>query len=463
MKTLRARLALWYAATALGLLAALGLSAYGLVRYQLLRHHDRDLAATAEDAKGVLARTADCRSLTADQRTDLDALQEVVLIHAVEGGGEVFYRSPGLESERVVAELGSPHGQALPAFATEGRAGVPVRVYTLPYRSEAGRRGLIRVAERLGDIAEPLASLRLALLLLAPVLGAASAGIAYWLAGRALAPVDAIVSAAREIEATSLGRRLPAHPVSDEVGRLVGTFNQMIARLERSFETMKRFTSDASHELRGPLATIRGTVDVTLSQRRSPEEYEGALASIGEVVDRLRRIAEDLLLLARADAGRFVLERVAVRLDVVASEVAETFRESASADGLRIEVDAPIPVTVTGDERWLRQVMTNLADNAVKFAGGPDGNRRVAIRVGRDAQGDATLDVEDDGSGIAAEHLPRVFDRFFRADEARAKGTPGGSGLGLSIAAWVVEAHGGNIHAESSPGIGTTIRVVLPG
>jgi two-component system OmpR family sensor kinase len=227
---------------------------------------------------------------------------------------------------------------------------------------------------------------------------------------------------------------------------------------------MQRFTADASHELRGPLATMRSTIDVSLSRPRRSAEYRETLASVGEDVDRLRAITEDLLVLARADVGRMPLDRQPVRLDVIAGEVLESFLATAAERGVSLGVERAEPVLVEGDERWLRQLVFNLLDNAVKFSADATAGARaaaVSLSVARDA-GTATLRVADTGSGIPDRALPRLFERFFRADEARPYRGREGFGLGLAIAAWVAEAHGGRITAANRPGGGSVFSVSLP-
>jgi heavy metal sensor kinase len=284
--------------------------------------------------------------------------------------------------------------------------------------------------------------------------------VTWSLARRALAPVVEVTALAREIEATQLSRRLPAPPVRDEIGRLVETFNQMIARLESSFEAMKRFTADASHELRSPLANVKSTVELALGRPRSAEDYRAALASVGEEAERLRRIVEDLLLLARADSGRLPFEKEAVRLDVLASEVVESFGPRAAAAGVRLEVAAEQGIVVVGDERWLRQLAQNLVENAVRFSVPEGGPRAPLVTVGVAAHGPmAVFTVDDEGPGIPEEERGRVFERFYRADAARRRGADTGAGLGLAICEWIVGAHGGTIEALGREGGGTRIRV----
>ena len=465
-ESLRTRIALWYCGVLGLVLLCFGLSVYLIVRIQLIHHHDAELVETAQGVEAVLSQQEDCEHLTPEQVSQLNQNSKVVLFHAMDGDTRSFYRSPDLESRPYLQDLTTTprflNDQA--GFKTYESAKGFVRVFTKPYRSHAGRQGLIRVMEGLGDVRVPLANLRLALLILAPLAVAASSLGGYWLAGRGLAPVDGITRLAREIGASQLSRRLPTPPVHDEIGRLVETFNQMIGRLEASFEGMRRFTADASHELRSPLSNLKGTVEVALGQPRAAGEYQMALHSVGEEVERLQRIVEDLLVLARADAGRLSLDREPVRLDVLAHDIVDSLSEQASAAGVHLTAQADDATAVHGDERWLRQLVFNLVENGLKFtAAAPQPGRVPEVRVvviEKDTR--VRLSVIDSGPGIPEVDLEHIFERFYRADWARAQGPAGGFGLGLSIAAWIVEAHGGTIRAIRRAEGGTEMRIELP-
>jgi two-component system OmpR family sensor kinase len=458
-RSLRARLTAWYALNLTVVLVALGALLYGVVRHQLLVHHDGELRHAAGAAAAVLASEPDCERLTAEQVAALDRLGHVVLFHeAGAGAGRVFYRSA--DSQALPVPPGEPPPPADGAFHTMDSAQGLVRAFSLPYRAHSGRQGVIHVLESLGDVVAPLASLRLALLVMGPIAILVSAVGGYGLVGRTLARVDEITRLAREIEADNLGRRLPAPGAEDEVGRLVATFNQMIGRLDASFDAMRRFTADASHELRTPLAHMRAAIDVALSRPRAAAEHEATLRAVGLDVDRLRAIVGDLLLLARADAGRIALERQPVRLDLLAGEVVESFQAAAGERAVALTMEAAPAVTVVGDERWLRQLLANLIGNALKFSAAPAtaGAALVAVSVAVRADG-AEVTVSDSGPGFPDAALPHLFDRFYRADSVRP--SIEGSGLGLAIAAWIVAAHGGSIVAANRPGGGAECRVLL--
>jgi heavy metal sensor kinase len=315
--------------------------------------------------------------------------------------------------------------------------------------------------DRMGEIEEPLRFLRLSLILLVPIAIAIAALGGYWMAGRALAPVDRITKQAQAIEAQNLASRIPHPGPDDELGRLVDTLNQMFGRLEHAFEGMKRFTSDASHELRSPLAIMRSTIDVALSHPRSRDEYRASLESLGEEVDRLRRVSSDLLLLARADAGRLELDVAPVHLGRLVKEVIEAFQPVATHKSIRLEGACDQAPIILGDERWLRQVLANLLDNALKFT--PSGGH---VHVELQTEGsEVQVGVEDTGPGIPAEQLPRIFERFYQGDSARTRSDKQGTGLGLAISAWIVEAHGGTLTAvnrSDASGCRMTMRLPCP-
>ena len=464
--TLRFRLTVSYALILSLILAAFGGLLYGLVRYQLLHHHDGELVEAAGAVSGILSEEEDCAHLTESQRRRLDQIGHLVLFHEVEGEGRVFYRSPdssGLPDPAQRYALSRPASDAA-RFETVPGAKAPSRMYSLPYSSRSGRRGVIHVVHGLGDVPGPLASLRISFFLMAPVAVLLSAAAGWWLAARALAPVDAATRTAREIEASSLSRRLPVPKGHDEMTRLVATFNQMFARLEASFEGMKRFTADAAHELRSPLATMRGAIDVALALPREASEYHEVLASVGEDVDRLRSIAEDLLVLARADAGRIKLDKSAVRWDVAVAEVVGSFQPIAAKRGVSLRAECAPGFVLQGDERWLRQLLFNLIDNALKFSAASDEHERprlVSVELTRSSSS-ARLDVVDSGPGMPSEALGRVFERFYRLDGVHSILPTEGSGLGLAIAAWIVEAHGGTITAQNRPEGGCVLSVSLP-
>lgn len=276
-----------------------------------------------------------------------------------------------------------------------------------------------------------------------------------FLSRQALRPVALSIRTARGLNPENLTARLPRTGAGDELDELAGTINGLLDRLAAYHAQITRFTADASHELRSPLAAMRAAVEVALGQPREAQAYRDVLSSLGEQCERLTVLVNGLLLLARADAGEVDVQREPVDLAALAADVAETYEPLAEERAVRLMAVTRSPVPVLGDASRLRQLVTNLIDNAIKFT--PAGGT-VTIQVERDGTR-ASLIIRDTGQGIAANHLPQVFERFYQASTARSSG---GYGLGLSICRWIVSAHSGSIEAMSDEGVGTTFRVILP-
>ena len=459
-RSLRFRLTVWYCASLALVMVLFGALMYGIVRHRLMRHHDGMLRDKAAQVQLILRDQEDCHILSPAQIETMDHLGQILLLHDFNGQHEIYYRSPEMRANPLAPSVGALGWQddPAPAFMTFQYRGATWRSLSQPYQAKSGRRGVIRLMEDLGEVEETLRHLRFAMLLLIPAGILCSALGGFWLSGRALGPVDRIARMAQEIEANKLNQRLPHPGVEDEIGRLVSTLNHMIERLEGSFLAMKRFTADASHELRNPLATMQNTLEVILERPRSVAEQRSALESLAEDVARLRKIVADLLLLARADNGRLCLERERVGLDVLVQVLAETYQSRAEEHGVTLAVDAPGRVDVEGDERWLYQLVGNLIDNALKFTP-PGGTVTVAVHP---QAGAVRLSVRDTGPGVPEESLERIFERFYQVDPSRAREQQAGSGLGLAIAAWIAQAHGGRIHAANRPEGGASFTVDLP-
>jgi len=287
------------------------------------------------------------------------------------------------------------------------------------------------------------------------IVGLAGVG-GYVLARRALTPIDHLAADARRITAERLHERVSVPNERDEIGRLAAVINDTFARLEFSFDQLRRFTADASHELRTPLSVIRGIGELGLGDTRTPAEYKEAIGSMLEEVDRLTRLVDTLLQLSRGDAGTIRLSPETLDLSELAHDVATSLGILAEERRQRLRVDAPDGVSIRADRLVLRDAITNLVDNAIKY--GPQGSQ-IDITVRADTT-EAALTVADEGPGIPAEHRERIFDRFYRVDEGRSRGM-GGTGLGLAIAKWAVEANGGAI-ALVPTGNGAAFRITLP-
>jgi signal transduction histidine kinase len=482
----RVRLTAWYAALLLLVLFALGASVDTLARNRLMADVDHRLQNTAEDiGLGIERNLASWPFSTEPVRFEdiVPTLGSFAsrgqLIQIISPDGDVVRSSEYAPGKPIVVEPGEPRGE--PEIVSTRLSGEEARAVHFPVTvtDRNGVRwyiGAVIVGERLTTMHETLASLR-QVLLVTSALGLALALAGGWvLAGRALRPVDRVTAAAAAIAtgdgtATSLSSRLLVPPTNDELSRLSATFNAMLDRLQASFRAQERFVGDASHELRTPLTAIRGNVDVLLRQvrldgrRLDPTDLTSALDDISRESDRMRRLLEDLLLLARADADAgnqppdktAPIRRELVRLDEIASEAVRS--AEALASGQVLELEAPRGVEVQGDFDRLHQLVMILLDNAIRHT--PSGGRiRVAVAATPDGQ--ARIAVRDEGEGIAPEHLPHLFERFYRADGARGRSS-GGTGLGLAIAQAICRAHGGEISVTSAPDQGATFLVTLPG
>jgi len=274
---------------------------------------------------------------------------------------------------------------------------------------------------------------------------------------RTLAPVIALTEAAERVHSENLRERLPRPGNGDELDRLTGVFNDMLGRLDDSFRRIRQFTLHASHELKTPLTILRGEIETLQRDAQSTPPQREALAGMLDEIQRLARIVDDLSLLTKAGAGEVPLAREPVRLDELVREACEDARILAEPHGITVTLGACDEVTVSGDRHRLRQLLLNLADNAVKHN---QRSGRVAVTLCR-AEDQARVEIANTGSGIPPEQLPLVFDPFFRGTDAqRAKRE--GCGLGLSIAQWIVKAHGGRISLQSAPKCPTLATVLLP-
>ncbi|MFN2400592.1 MAG: sensor histidine kinase [Gemmatimonadaceae bacterium] len=328
-----------------------------------------------------------------------------------------------------------------------------------PRETESGISRVVAAAStKSADVA--LRDLMGTMSVIAPLLIIISWAIAYNIAGRALRPVELIIDEVRAIsDGRSLHRRLPIEDDGDEIGRLTVTLNEMLERLEKSFSGLRRFTADASHELKTPLAVLRADVERAMSSTAGRSEKMVALEEALQETRRMADLVDSLLTLARADEGRLDIHREPVNLEPLAREVFETASILGEAAGIHVTMPALAPATVMGDYTRLRQLFLNLVSNALKYTR-RDGSVEIALTT---TDTSATFSVRDTGIGISATDLPHIFERFYRADRARSRSSDGaGVGLGLAISQWVAEAHGGSIAVRSRLGRGSTFAVTLP-
>ncbi len=457
--SIRARLTAWVA-TVLGLvLIVLAASTWWTLKESFAEAIDKGLAARVT----AIGRFLNQQTGPASLQEMEDDLREYVtldpgwnLVRIVGANGIVIYKSPAFDDTGLT--------EATTGLAAGGRAYRDVRMKGHALRmitaSVSARQQIytVDVALPLGELTEALDQFSWTALILVPcgILAAALGG--YWISRRALAPVDRIASTARAITAREFGRRLDVPATGDELQRLTETLNDMLDRLEAAFRETTRFTADASHELRSPISVIRTSAEIALRRDRSAGEYREALSGILRESERTSVLVQDLLTLTRADAGVDLLQHKPLDLRVLLDDLRGSLSTLCAQAGLDLHLDLPDQfVSASGDSAALGRLVRILIDNAVKYTPAPG---RVVLSLKTTPEG-ATIEVADTGIGIGAEDLPRVFDRFYRADKARSRDS-GGGGLGLSIAKWIAEQHGASLAIESEAGHGCRVTVHLP-
>jgi heavy metal sensor kinase len=454
--SIRARLTLWYAgsvavtmaAYAAGILLATQASVDAVIDEGLrLRLLGAQALLERYDPSVSLAETQEEFAEHADVGTGGD------LVQVADEAGRWLFRPPSMARYGLAAP---DPGRQLPAFETLTRAGVRLRVVS----GEVALGRLTYTLQLAAPVADADAILdRLEWILVASiplVLGVASAG-GYWISRRALAPVDAITVAAQSISEHNLSQRLASPETGDELQRLTVTFNQMIERLEAAFSRITQFTADASHELRTPVALVRTTAELSLRRERDDPHYREALAQILDESVRMTTLIESLLTLARIDSRVDAPRKTRVDLAALVRQVCARAEPLARARSIELDVEIEDVAWLCADPALLERLFLSLVDNAIKYTPAA-GHLQVRMRADVAA---FAVSIRDTGVGIADHDLPLVFDRFYRADRARSRAA-GGAGLGLSIARWIAEAHGGSIRAESVVGHGSVFEVRLP-
>lgn len=456
--SIRAKLTLWYLSLAALVLVAFAVAIYIYFSRGLLNAIDTSLRNHAER----FAQAVGHPSATDEPSQPGVLMFAPQFVSVLDRNGKVTDHIPDAEGREVPVSK--------PALERAAREWIPeydevslsptehVRIITWPARDEDGEMFFVVVGQSLGDVQRAQKQLVLLLAIANPVaLLLASLG-GLWLANIALRPVDRLTRAAERIGRGNLTERVEEPRSRDEIGRLAATFNQMIRRLEQTFERERRFTADASHELKTPLAVLRGDIEVALRRHRTPEEYQRVLKSSLEEIARLTKLTDDLLTLARSDADQSVLELEHVELDQLAAEAREYIAPLAQSAGVSLSYEAPASVIVVkGDQKRLQQLLVNLLDNAIKYTATGGSARLELSKEGSSA----VIEVSDTGRGIPASALPHIFERFYRQTDPRDSRVTG-FGLGLAISKWIADAHGGSIEVTSKEGQGSTFTVRLP-
>lgn len=427
---------------AFGLAMALVLVAVGTLLYVRLGDSlEEQLDESLELRAQALAREGDLTE-------SLDSGDDENVAQVLAPDGSPRASSPGLGAAPLVSREEAARSREDAFYATRDLDGEPVRLLVVPVDGD-----VLVLGASLEDRQEALDGLLAQLLVVGPLALLLASGGGYVLAGAALRPVEDMRRQAAEISSNRADRRLPLSQATDEIRRLGETLNAMLGRLEAGLTRERRFVADASHELRTPLALLQTELELALRRPRSPGELEDAVRSAAAEVDRLTRLAEDLLVLARVDEGRLPLRRESIPAGQLLDAVARRFAARAEAEGRAVEVVAPEGESLAGDRLRLEQALGNLVDNALRHGGGT-----VRLEAGR-RDGLVELRVGDGGAGFPPDFLPRAFGRFARADEARAGGA---SGLGLAIVEAIARAHGGTAQALNRPGGGAVVTVTLP-
>src|SRR5690242_1418766 len=459
-RRVRIRLTLWYVAVLACILVIYGTVTSTLLFLQLRSELDRVAIEDLETIEGFLSFDSHgkvhLRAASHDHPYPLTMQHR--LMEVIADNGTILYRNELLGSRN----LGGPAfpGEGVNSYSPRSihlSDGTPVRLVSRHHILE-GYPSLIRVGFSEEALWQRLWELVWGLLAGAPLaLGAAAVG-GYFLARRAFRPIERMAHRAREISAEQLSTRLEIENPDDELGLLAQAFNGTLERLERSFNQLRQFTADASHELRTPLNAIQNVGEVGLRQDRDREHYREVIGSMLEESGRLARLVDSLLTITRADAGQLRLEHTAIPILSFSREVVSLLEVLAEEKGQTISLDGDGTAHVWADHLILRQVLVNLIDNAIKFS--PCGGS-IAVRIARRGTQNASIEVKDSGPGIAIEHRDKVFDRFYRIDEARSRET-GGSGLGLAIAKWGAQAHNGELELDCTANTGCIFRLILP-
>ena len=454
LKTLRIRFALWISGLFLLILTGFSVYVYANMAVRLYAAVDDSLALNASQVSAAL---------------NIDNGQLILPDSFIETPENSDLRTRGFTIQII-----SPQGKTLQAFGPYHFLPFPpvdliqkpffnttldtssnnsIRVYTTRVEDNNQLIAFIQVAQSLQSTSDALQNLLFTLLVSVPLLVVVAGFSGYFLAGRALAPIDSITNAARRISADDLSKRLDLPATDDEVGRLAQTFNEMLTRLDGSFRRERQFTADASHELRTPVAAMQAILSVIREKPRTPIDYQEALADLSDEADRLQMLIGNLLGLAHGETKKKISGE-SVDLSALLMDVSDSMAPLAEEKGLTITNDIEDSLRMQGDSDGLIRMFVNLLDNAIKYT--EQGNISLAATKSKD--GFLQVTIKDTGIGVSPENLPLIFDRFYRVSKSR---TTRGAGLGLAIASEIAQSHGGSIKVESEEGKGSVFIVRL--
>lgn len=451
--SIRLRLTLAFALAMAIVLAATGAFLYLRLESELDSSLNDSLRSRADEISALVIEGGTGLRESGGQRlAELDEAFAQVLA----SDGQILDTSPQLgdlvllsETERSRASQGT---MFIEKEALSELLDAPSRLLATPIELDGGEV-IVIVGASLEDRDDALSGLLTQLLIIGPIALLVASGLGYLLAAAALRPVEAMRQEAAAVSAYEPGRRLPVPPQRDEISRLGETLNAMLGRLESALSRERRFVAEASHELRTPLASLKAELELGLRRARSPDELESALQSAAEETDRLIRLAEDLLVLARSDQGQLPVRRAEINAAELLMLVATRFSHVSAGNGGAVETEAPPDLTLQGDSLRLEQALGNLVDNAMRHGAGT-----VRLTAARNGHG-VEFHVTDEGSGFPPDFLDEAFDRFARPDESRGRS---GTGLGLAIVQVIAQAHGGTAHVENRSSGGAHAWIVIP-
>ncbi|MEO6817176.1 MAG: heavy metal sensor histidine kinase [Edaphobacter sp.] len=461
--TLRGRVTTWYVGLLATALLVFGAALYFGVRDYLKTELQYSLSG---EAKAIVASF-----LSVEEKKSTSWMSgEIVEAYAPEHSGHfiritrqdgsILYESGNSRDPYIdVQNISSPtFTDSTESFRLEAKGGTRgLLLYTLPYTSSSGTRYIVETGAPLAPIERALSSLLKLIFLITPLILVAAAFGGHFLMTGPLRPLVDLTEQAEQIGKHELGERLPVIPTGDELERLSLSLNRMISRLEDALNHNRRFSADVSHELRTPLTILRGELEQVIQGPRLSNSVREAIGSSLEEIDRMTKIVENLLAIARLDSGTDVINRQCVDLSLLARWTVDQLHVLAEEKRITMHNMQAEPALVLADSARVKQVLVNLLDNAIKYT--PHGGRiEVSVTTSERV---AILEVSDTGIGIPPESLPNVFDRFYRSDKARSRES-GGTGLGLSIVQAICNAHEGSVSIQSSEGVGTTVRLELP-
>jgi heavy metal sensor kinase len=455
--SIKFRFTIWYLLVLAVLLAGLSAGVYLYLSRSLYRNLDNSLELRSQQICSV---PPVLESIWEGEFQE--ELGEIVMLYFYTGSQLVQVSPPGMSiplSQEFIYQAINGRSTFTTVEGVEGQGlrllAVPIHL-GIPGMPLSSQPGALIIGRSTRQIDQALHGLVRTLVIAVPLALAVAAGGGIFLAGRALKPVDKIAQTADEIGETDLGRRINVN-TKDELGRLAATLNAMIGRLERAFQRQKQFTSDASHELRAPLAVIEAESSLALQKERPPGDYRQSLETISQESKQMSSLIEQLLTLARADAGKEQWNFTEVNLGRLIANLSADVEVLCQEKGLNCQLGQTQDLIIKGDEARLRELFMNLLDNAIRYTPAPG---TVSISLRHEGQM-AVVAIKDTGVGIPAEDIPFIFERFYRVDKSRSRGEVG-TGLGLAICRYIAEAHGGKIEVESHVGVGSTFSVWLP-